>query len=42
MHLAFVELSKRFANIVIPERGQNRVALDFLLSFVRQRAGERG
>jgi uridine kinase len=38
MHLAFVEPSKRFADIVIPEGGQNRVALDFLLSFVRQRA----
>lgn len=40
MHLAFVEPSKRFADIVIPEGGQNRVALDFLLSFVRQRASE--
>ena len=28
--------------IVIPEGGQNRVALDFLLSFVRQRASEGG
>lgn len=42
MHLAFVEPSKRFADIVIPEGGQNRVALDFLLSFVRQRALEGG
>jgi uridine kinase len=42
MHLAFVEPSKRFADIVIPEGGQNRVALDFLLSFVRQRASEDG
>ncbi|MBX3226321.1 MAG: uridine kinase [Labilithrix sp.] len=40
MHLAFVEPSKRFADIVIPEGGQNQVALDFLLSFVRQRASE--
>ncbi len=40
MHLAFVEPSKRFADIVIPEGGQNRVALDFLLSFVRSRAFE--
>ena len=42
MHLAFVEPSKRFADIIIPEGGQNRVALDFLLSFVRQRAAEAG
>jgi len=38
MHLAFVEPSKRFADVIIPEGGQNRVALDFLVSFVRQRA----
>ena len=38
MHLAFVEPSKRFADIVIPEGGKNSVALDFLMSFVRQRA----
>ena len=42
MHLAFVEPSKRFADIIIPEGGQNQVALDFLLSFVRQRATEAG
>ena len=42
MHVAFVEPSKRFADIIIPEGGQNRVALDFLLSFVRQRAAEAG
>lgn len=38
MHLAFVEPSKRYADVIIPEGGQNQVALDFLLSFVRQRA----
>jgi len=38
MHLAFVEPSKRFADIIIPEGGQNRVALDFLLGFIRSRA----
>ena len=42
MHVAFVDPSKRFADIIIPEGGQNRVALDFLLSFVRQRATEAG
>ncbi|MBS2017247.1 MAG: uridine kinase [Deltaproteobacteria bacterium] len=42
MHLAFVEPSKRFADVIIPEGGQNRVALDFLLSFVRQRGSEAG
>lgn len=42
MHIAFVEPSKRHADIIIPEGGQNQVALDFLLSFVRQRAMEGG
>jgi uridine kinase len=37
MHLAFVEPSKRFADIIIPEGGQNRVALDFLMSHIRSR-----
>lgn len=37
MHLAFVEPSKRFADIIIPEGGQNRVAIDFLMSHVRSR-----
>lgn len=34
MHLAFVEPSKRFADVIIPEGGQNRVALDLLLGLV--------
>jgi uridine kinase len=37
MHLAFVDPSKRFADVIIPEGGQNRVALDFILSHVRSR-----
>jgi uridine kinase len=38
MHMAFVEPSKRFADIIIPEGGQNQVALDFLMSHVRSRS----
>lgn len=37
MHLAFVEPSKRFADIIIPEGGQNRVALELLVGTVRGR-----
>jgi uridine kinase len=37
MHLAFVEPSKRFADIIVPEGGQNRVALELLLGLVRGR-----
>jgi uridine kinase len=36
MHLAFVEPSKHWADVIIPEGGQNRVALDFILGRVRE------
>jgi uridine kinase len=32
MHLEFVEPSKRWADVIIPEGGFNTVALDFLIS----------
>jgi len=32
MHLEFVEPSKRYADLIIPEGGENTVALDFLLA----------
>jgi uridine kinase len=35
MHLAFVEPSKRFADVIIPEGGENKVAVEMLLSLVR-------
>ena len=37
MHMAFVEPSKRFADVIIPEGGQNKVALALLRSHVRAR-----
>ena len=37
MHMAFVEPSKRFADIIVPEGGENRVALELLVSHVRMR-----
>jgi uridine kinase len=37
MHMAFVEPSKRFADLIVPEGGENRVALDLILSHVRSR-----
>lgn len=36
MHLQFVEPSKRWADIIIPEGGNNHVALDMVLSKLRQ------
>ena len=37
MHLAFVEPSKRFADVIVPEGGENRVALEMLLGMLRAR-----
>jgi uridine kinase len=36
MHMAFVEPSKRMADVIIPEGGQNRVALDVILGRIRE------
>jgi uridine kinase len=36
MHIAFVEPSKRFADLIIPEGGQNRVALDMIISHLNR------
>ncbi len=35
MHLEFVEPSKRYADVIVPEGGFNRVAVDMLLTKVR-------
>ena len=36
MHLEFVEPSKRWADLIIPEGGENTVALDFLFARLEQ------
>jgi uridine kinase len=36
MHIAFVEPSKRHADVIIPEGGQNRMALDMILGGIRE------
>ena len=35
MHLQFVEPSKRWADLIIPEGGNNHVALDMILGKLR-------
>jgi uridine kinase len=35
MHLEFVEPSKRYADLIIPEGGYNRVAIEMLVARVR-------
>ena len=39
MHLEFVEPSKRYADVIIPEGGFNRVALDMVVARIKLLAG---
>lgn len=41
MHLEFVEPSKRYADIIIPEGGHNRVGVEMLLARVAYEVGRR-
>lgn len=34
MHLQFIEPSKRFANLIVPQGGNNHVAIDILTKFI--------
>ena len=38
MHLEFVEPSKRYADLIVPEGGHNQVAVDMLLTLIRSLA----
>jgi uridine kinase len=40
MHLQFVEPSKRWADLIVPEGGENSVAIDVILSMLYRVAGE--
>lgn len=40
MHLEFVEPSKRNADIIIPEGGQQEIGIEFLCSLVREKLAE--
>ena len=41
MHLEFVEPSKRYADVILPEGGENRVALEMVIAHVEQLLGGR-
>ncbi len=41
MHLEFVEPSKRWADVIIPEGGQNRVGVEMILARVEREARQR-
>ena len=36
MHLQFIEPSKKFADLIIPEGGHNKVAIDIMVNSIRQ------
>jgi uridine kinase len=40
MHLEFAEPSKRYADLIVPEGGENMVALDFLFARLRELLGD--
>ena len=42
MHLEFVEPSKRWADVVVPQGGENRVALEMVMARVEQLLGGAG
>jgi len=35
MHLQFIEPAKRYANIIVPQGGANKVAIDFMISRIK-------
>ena len=37
MHVQFIEPTKRFADIIIPQGGENQVAIDVLVATIKQR-----
>jgi len=42
MHMQFVEPSKRWADVIIPEGGHNKVAIDLVKTKIRELLRERG
>jgi len=42
MHLQFVDPAKRYADLIIPEGGHNRVAIDLMKTKIRELLRERG
>ena len=36
MHLQFIEPTKRYADLIIPEGGNNQIAIDIITMFVEK------
>ncbi|MDA3817237.1 MAG: uridine kinase [Prolixibacteraceae bacterium] len=41
MHLQFIEPSKRYADIIVPQGGQNKVAINILTQFIEKQFSEK-
>lgn len=41
MHLEFIEPSKRYADVIIPQGGENKVGIHVLVSLIKQHLAER-
>jgi len=41
MHLQFIEPSKRYADIIVPQGGENKVAINILTQFIEKQLTER-
>lgn len=39
MHLEFVEPSKRYADVIVPRGGQNRIAIEMIVAKIQRRIG---
>ena len=42
MHDMFIEPTKKFADIIIPQGGENLIAIDILVSMIKQKVGQGG
>ncbi len=40
MHLQFIEPSKRYADIIVPQGGENTVAIEFIRKFIEQKLSQ--
>ncbi|MBN1926903.1 MAG: uridine kinase [Prolixibacteraceae bacterium] len=41
MHLQFIEPSKRYADIIVPQGGKNKVAIDILTQYIEKQLSEK-
>ena len=39
MHLQFIEPTKRYADLIVPQGGNNKVAIDILTLFIEKNLG---